>query len=448
MTTLTASTAKLVCGFARIAVPEEAIYRSKLAVLDCVGVALAGSREPVSRVVRGLALETSGGSEATIWGTGHKVSFLEAALVNGTMSHALDYDDMNRSMLGHPSAVLVPALFALGEKIEAPGRDLLKGYVLGLEAMARLGRIFGPQAYDKSWHPTAILGVVGACASSSYLLRLAYEVALNAIGIAASEASGIKKNFGSMVKSLHAGSAARKGLWAALLASKGLTAGSNALDGHFGFMEMFDGTLRDIALPDSTGEPLEILKSGLIYKQYPCCGGLHSVLDNALLLRQKEAIRPEHVADVECRVHPQKVAYLDRPRVNEGLEAKFSIQYCVAAALLDGRVGLRQFSNESVLRADAQALMRKIRVIPGVDLDGFASEVSVRDVDGRRFSNRLPEPKGSASAPLTEDELLRKFVDCAMVSMSSGRAKKAAAALMRLETQSELRDVLQLLVAD
>jgi 2-methylcitrate dehydratase PrpD len=185
-----------------------------------------------------------------------------------------------------------------------------------------------------------------------------------------------------------------------------------------------------------------------MYKQYPCCGGLHSVLDNTLLLMQREPITPERVADVECRVHPQKVAYLDRPRVSDGLEAKFSIQYCVAAALLHGRVGLSQFSDESVRHADVQALMRKIRVVPGVDLDGFASEVSVRSLDGGECSSRLPEPKGSASSPLTEDELLGKFIDCATVSMSPARAREAAAALMALDTAGELGDVLRLLVAD
>lgn len=448
MTTLTASTAKLVCRFASVPIPEQAIYRSKLAVLDCVGVALAGSREPVSGLVRDLVLETSRGGESTVWGTAHKVPLLEAALVNGTMSHALDYDDMNRPMLGHPSAVLVPALFALGEKIKAPARELLKGYVLGLEAMARIGRIFGPQAYDRSWHPTAVLGVLGVCASSSYLLRLGYEATLNAIGIAASEASGLKKNFGSMTKSLHAGSAARKGLWAALLAARGVTAGPDALDGRFGFMQMFDGEAHDLARESEIAGPLEILKSGLVYKQYPCCGGLHSVLDNALLLMQKEPIAPERVADVECRVNPQKVAYLDRPSVHEGLEAKFSIQYCVAAALLHGKVGLSQFADDNVRRADVQALMRKVRVVPGVDLDGFASEVSVRSDDGRTCSSSLPEPRGSASSPLTEDELLGKFIDCATVSMSPARAREAAAALMALDTTGEIGDVLPLLVAD
>lgn len=416
--------------------------------MDCVGVALAGAREPVSRIVLQQALEAAGRAEATVWGTAHKLPLLEAALVNGTMAHALDYDDMNRSMLGHPSAVLVPAIFALGEQFHLPGRKLLHAYGLGLEAMARLGRIFTTQAYEKSWHPTAVLGAIGACAASSYLLRLSDEQTLNAFGIAASEASSIKKNFGSMTKSLHAGSAVRKGLWAARLAQQGLTAGPDALDGTFGFMHMFNGEPCDVPARDESDAPLEILRTGLVYKAYPCCGGLHSVVDNVLTLREREGVRAEQVADMECRVHPNKVAYLDRPSVDSGLSAKFSIQYCAAVALLRGRVGLSEFAGDAISRPETQMLMKKIRVAADPALGGFASEVRVRNVDGRETSSRVPEPKGSASFPMTQDELLRKFVDCAMVSMSAARAQKAAAAFMTFENQDDIREVLQLLVGD
>ncbi len=368
MADLTERTARLICNFDGAAVPAEAIHRSKVGVLDCVGVALAGSREPV-------------------------------------------------------------------------GKIMLEGYIIGLEVMAKLGRIFGPQAYERSWHPTAVLGVMGACASMSYLLRLSYEQTLNAIGIAASEASGIKKNFGSMTKPLHAGSAARKGLWAALLAEKGLTADAQALDGTFGFFEMFDGKAKYPAAVEDSGERLDILESGLIFKQYPCCGGLHSLLDNIISLRQKQGIAPEQVDAIECRVHPQRIAYLDRPHVEEGLEAKFSIQYCVATALTHGKVGFTHFSKESVLQRETQALMKKVRITPTEDLGGFGSELIVRTSDGREFSSRLLEAKGSPNFPLTESELLQKFVDCAMMTMSASRAEKAGEALMSIETESNLGNI-------
>jgi 2-methylcitrate dehydratase PrpD len=429
-----------------MALPEEAIYRSKIAVMDCVGVALAGSQEPVGKIMYAYARSLPPGGEATIWGTTHKISAPEAALVNGTMSHALDYDDMNRPMLGHPSIVLVPALFALGEKMKLPGRKLLEAYILGLEVMARLGKIFGTAGYEKSWHATSVLGVLGSCASTSYLLRLDHQQTISAIGIAASEASGIKKNFGSMTKPLHAGSAARKGLWAALMAEKGLTADPQALDGTFGFFHMFRGEPSDPKALDDSG-PLEIIGSGLVFKQYPCCGGVHSLLDNVIDLRQKEAIMPEQVKEIECRVNPHRISYLDRPRVQESLEAKFSIQYCVAAALKDGKIVFDHFSKENILRSDTQSLMKRIRIIPGNDLGEFASEVTIRTLDGRVVSTQRSVARGCPSSPFSENELFNKFVDCAKLVISSSQAERAGKALLGLEKEKDLKNIINLLAA-
>ncbi|HEV7799868.1 MAG TPA: MmgE/PrpD family protein, partial [Burkholderiales bacterium] len=231
MTSITENAARLICDFEGAAIPQAALDAATVAIRDCIGVALAGYDEPVSRIVRDATLTPSCPADASVWGSTRKTSLLDAALINGTAAHALDYDDQNRSMLGHPSSVLVPALFAIGEAEALSGRRILEAYVLGLQMMARLGRIFGARGYEKSWHPTAVMGVIGSCASAAYLHGLSYNTTLNAIGIAASEASSIKKNFGSMVKPLHVGSASRKGIWAARLAQHGLTANPQALDG-------------------------------------------------------------------------------------------------------------------------------------------------------------------------------------------------------------------------
>lgn len=448
MASLTEGTAKLIRDLAGVSLAEEAIYRSKIGVMDCVGVALAGTGEPVGGIMLDYARSMTLRGEATVWGTADKVSAAEAALVNGTLAHALDYDDVNRSVLGHPSAVLAPALFAVTEKLALPGRKLLEAYVVGLEVMGRIGRIFGPPAYGKSWHPTSILGVLGACAGSSYLLRLSYEQTLNAIGIAASEASGIKKNFGSMTKPLHAGSAARKGVWAALLAEKGLTANPQSLDGVYGFMEMFYGKPYDADAMNDLARPLEILDSGLGFKQYPCCGGLASVVDNMISLKQQRKITPATVTEIECQVHPSRITYLDRADVNEGLEAKFSIQYCAATALLDGELGLNHFLEESVRRPETQAVMKKVRITPREDLGGFGSKVIVRTVNGDQFSSVQTESKGSPAFPLSEREMLAKFVDCAKITLSPARAEQAGQAFMSLEKAPSLDAIGKLLAAD
>lgn len=437
---------RFILGFEGIALPHDAIYNSKVAILDCVGVALAGSGEPIAQVMREYVQTTSLRKEATIWGTDSKVFSLEAALVNGVMAHTLDYDDCNRVMLGHPSAVLVPAIFAIGEKIGCLGQKLLKGYILGLEVAAKLGQVLNPGLYEKGWHPTSVLGIMGACAGACFLLGLNYEKTTAAMGIAASEASGIKKNFGTMVKPLHAGSASRKGIWAALLAERGLTADPQSLDGTFGFLDLFKGDIPyDVEPISHLGKPLEITSSGLVIKQYPCCGSIHSLIDGIIDIRQKEGIHPAQAEEIECRINPQRIPHINRPRVRSGLDGKFSLQYCVAAAFIDGRIGFIHFAEESIGRVGIQSLMDKIRITPDGNLGDFASEINVRTADGRIFSRVMPETKGSPALPLSESEVMQKFMDCAMKTMSSSQAEKAGRRIMSIEGENGLGPIVRLL---
>ena len=439
---VTDAIARLVSGFDGARVETEALTRAKHGVLDAIGVALAGVNEPVSKVMLEYAAELPPAAGATIWGGTRKVALTEAVLINGTLAHALDYDDMNRSMLGHPSSVLTAALLPLAESLQLSGRAVLEGYIVGLEAMARIGRIFGMQAYDRSWHPTAVLGVIGVAAGASYLLRLDHAQTVNAIGIAASEASGVKKNFGTMMKSVHAGSAARKGVWAAQFARRGLAADAAALEGKFGFCDMFND-MPDAREPaDAAARPLDIMAAGLVFKQYPCCGGLHTLLDIMLDLRSKHGLRAGQVVDIECRVHTQKVAYLDRPAPTESLAAKFSIQYCVAVALLNGKVGLIDFTDAAIVEAPRRELMKKIRIVAREDFGAFEGEIIVRKSGGGEVTGRMTEARGSIRNPLSEAELLQKFTDCAGVVMSTEQAAQAGAALLALDRAPDLARVL------
>lgn len=435
---LTATLAQLVSRFDGAKLEAEALTRAKHGVLDAIGVALAGIDEPVSKVMRAYAAELPVQDGATVWGSARKVALTEAALINGTLAHALDYDDMNRSMLGHPSSVLTAAFLPLAESLKLPGRKVLEAYVVGLEAMARVGRIFGFKAYDRSWHPTAVLGVLGVAAGASYLLRLDAAQTANALGIAASEASGIKKNFGAMMKSVHAGSAARKGLWAAQFAQRGLAADAAALEGKFGFCDMFNEMQTPQEPADAATRGLDIMAAGLVFKQYPCCGGLHTLLDIMLDLRAKQGLQAADVAEIECRLHPQKVAYLDRPAPAENLAAKFSVQYCVAVALLNGKVGLADFNDTIIFDAPRRALMQKVRITPREDFGSFECEIVLRRHDGSILSGRMPEARGSIRNPLSEAELLAKFEDCASVVLGAAQAKSAGAALLAIDQTADV----------
>ena len=221
--------------------PEDALHTAKLAIRDALGVALAAQDEPASASCARTWTRRRARRRPPSGAAAGASGCLEAALLNGAAAHALDYDDLNRSIGGHPTAVVAPAVFAAGQWLGSTGKQVLDAYVLGFEVMAKLGQMLNPGLYVKGWHPTSVLGVMGACAARCYLMGLSYEQVVNALGIAASEASGIKKNFGSMTKPFHAGSAARKGLWAAMLARHGLIADSAALDGGFGYLELFNG---------------------------------------------------------------------------------------------------------------------------------------------------------------------------------------------------------------
>lgn len=429
--------------------PAEAYRLAKMALLDCTGVALAALHEPTVAILRDAVMEAPQAPEATVWGTGHRVGVLEAALVNGAAAHALDYDDLNRSIQGHPSVVVAPAVLAAAQRVGASGQQVLDAYLVGFEVMAKLGQVLNPGMYLKGWHPTSVLGVMGACAGASHLLGLTGEQVIHALGVAASEASGIKKNFGSMTKPLHAGSAARKGMWAALLAQRGLTADPEALDGAFGYLELFRGdTPFNLEPLKHLGDPFDIVASGLAFKQYPCCGSTHPVLDCVLDIRQRYEPDVARVTAVDCFVNPQRLGHINRPTVSTPLQAKFSLQCVAAMALLDGYVGLGQFSGPAYLRPAVQELMRKVRLVPDVSLGEFAARAVVHLADGRLLVSQVPEAKGSPTYPMGDDDLLRKFVDCASGVAGEERARQAADVMLHLEREPGVERYLALLAPE
>ena len=230
-----------------------------------------------------MVREQGGSTEASVFGHGFGAPAGEAALVNGTSAHALDFDDVNMSMRGHPSVPLLPAVLALGEKIGSSGRELIDAFVLGFEVECKLGRVIGAAHYALGWHATSTLGTLGAAAACARLLRLDMERTQIALGIAASLASGVRQNFGTMTKPLHAGWAARNGVIAATLADRGFTADSAAIEGESGLLHAASGgaRLNSRALA-SLGDPWEIVSPGIGVKLYPCCYATHRAIDAAL----------------------------------------------------------------------------------------------------------------------------------------------------------------------
>ncbi len=424
--------------------PAEARAAAARALLDTIGVTLAGSAEPAARSVQRV-VEHDGGGSCRALGTTLRTSPGNAALANGTAAHALDYDDMCFVSLAHPSAPLVAAALAAAELVGASGRALLDAYVVGFELEGRLGRAMNPRHYQRGWHCTSTLGTIGAAAAASRLLGLDVVAVGHALAIAASEASGLKENFGTMVKPLHAGLAARNGIVAALLAQAGMTASSAAIDGPQGFLAAMDSEHASLdPFTADLGARWEIVDTGITVKLYPSCAGTHPTLDALLDLKRRERFVAGDVEAIEIGVDPIVPTILIYDRPSSGLEGKFSMPFCAAAAMVDGRVGLDSF--DAAHRAHPAIVALQARVSMRVDATLNASapaltqaRVTVRLRDGRVLTASADGARGYPAQPASDEELSTKFTSCAMLTLSASRAAEALTALRDVEALADVR---------
>ncbi len=431
--------------------PQEAVEWARLAILDTVGVTLAGAGEPCAQMVGQVLGSGSGARDegCLIFGTGRRAAPLDAALINGTAAHALDFDDVSNSLGGHPSAPILPALFALGERLDCTGRAFIAAYVAGFETETRIARGVHFHHYEKGWHPTATLGVFGATAACSHLMGLDRARTAQALAIAASLASGIKANFGTMTKPLHVGHTARNGLFAAQLAEGGFTANPEALEHKQGFLMVFNGqgNFDAEAILKDWGQPYDIVRPGLAVKQHPCCGSTHPAIDAMLLLRGEYDIAPEKVARVDSWTHPRRLAHTDRPDPQSGLDAKFSVQYCLARALLGGRIVLEDFEGEAFRDDTARALMHRIHAAPHPEMNAasgeyLGAEVRITFDDGRTIARRVGSALGRGpDNPLPRHALTDKFANCAARALPPAQVARVQQILLELDRSSSLRSV-------
>ena len=431
--------------------PPQAVRAAKVGILDLVGVTLAGMVEPTTRILAGV-LASDG--DSVVFGTTRRTSALDAALINGTASHALDFDDMNNTLGGHPTAPILPALFALADQHPVDGRQFITAYVAGFETESKLGLAVNFHHYSKGWHPTATLGVFGAAAAASRLLGLDADRTAIALAIAASMSSGLKANFGTMTKPLHVGHCSRNGLFAALLARDGFTANPGALEHKQGFLEVFNGAgAYDVGpIAARWGAPFDIVSPGIALKQYPCCGSTHPAIDVMIDLARRHDLKPAAVARIESWTHERRLQHTNRPDPQSELDAKFSVQYCLARALVDRSVKIEDFENDAVRNPNVRALLPRIHAATyGADRfpadKHFGAEVAVTLTDGRIVSGKIEEPLGrSAQSPLPADRLREKFVNCAARVLPRAVAPALADQIEAIDTIADLRQLTGLLV--
>ena len=430
------------------------VHAARRAILDCLGVALAGSLEPAARVVTAQVLSHGGGVESTLWGVGAaRASAQHAALANGTAAHALDYDDYILAMPGHPSVPVLPAVIAAGKRLGAAGADVLAAFLVGFEVEAKLGLVSGRQAYDIGWHSTSTLGVIGAAAVGR-LLGLDVHRMRHALGIAVSMAGGVRQNFGSMTKPFHVGWAAQSAILAAELAQRGFTSSPAAVEGEFGYWDVFAGALnRDgDALARNLGNPFAVEKPGVNYKAWPCCASTFGGIDAALQVAG--GLTDELIDSVMVDVPYSAPLLLIHHRPETPLAAKFSLEYCVAAALLDGGVTLRHFTEEAVRRPELQSLLRRVEYRVPADWQKGAGawrqghgRVEVKLSDGSIRVGVTTAPRGDAANPMSDEELEAKFLGCAGLALGDGRAKDALELVRSFERLDDVRRLTDELMA-
>jgi 2-methylcitrate dehydratase PrpD len=424
--------------------PAGARERAAAAIRDTVGVILAGAVEPAARMVQAL-VQAEGHGNCHVLGTPETAGAGGAALANAVAAHALDYDDMCFVSLAHPSCALVPAILAAAEITRAPGAMLPDAYAIGFEIECRLGTVMNPRHYhERGWHCTSTIGTLGAAAAAARVLGLGIEQVRHALGIAASAACGFKENMGTMVKPLHAGLAARNGVMAAQLAHRGFTSSADALDGRQGYLAVMDSQHRslDTAAAD-LGVRWEILDTGITVKLYPSCAATHPPLDALLELKRETPFTHEQVESIEVLVDSMTPRLLLYERPTTGLEAKFSMPFCAAAAVVYGPLGIDTFESGVLSDPTIRTLMPRVtlRANPAFDqaVPLSRAEVSVTLRDGRVVTKSADGARGYPGR-LTTDELAAKFAACARRTLTAPAAEQAWTALQEMDRFADVRE--------
>jgi 2-methylcitrate dehydratase PrpD len=425
---LTDYVAKFVVNTAYEAIPSEIIELGKKSILDGLGLALAGSRAESGPLCMKY-LDTLGAPPqvgSTIIGTSRKAAPQFAALVNGISIHADDFDDTQLAvakdrvygLLVHPTVPVLPAVLALGEQRKISGRELLLAYHLGVEVECKIAEAIAPRHYEDGFHSTGTCGPFGSAAACSKLFRLDLNKTLNAFGIAASQSAGLRENFGTMTKPFQAGHAAESGLRSVQLADIGWTAATQILEAQRGFYHAAGGSFDSAAILGKLGAPWCFATPGISLKPYPSGSLSHPAMTEMMRLIESHDIRPAQVKQVDVGANHAMTQALLHHHPQTGLEAKFSMEFCVAILLLQRKAGLAQFTNQVVQRADVKEMIEKVRyyVDPEAEAAGFDKMTSIIKItlkNGKVISGRANFGKGSPADPMTFDEAAVKFRGCA-----------------------------------
>jgi 2-methylcitrate dehydratase PrpD len=444
--------AKKICAMQYNKLPPEAVHWAKVGILDTVGVTILGSRDDSTRKVAKVA-DFGASGNSLIFGFDRNTDPLTAALINGTAAHALDFDDCNNTLGGHPSVPILPGLFALADQVGATGRDFITAYVAGFETECKISLGVNLHQYMKGWHPTVTVGIFGGAAAAAHLMCLTEEQTATALSIAASMAAGIKSNLGTMTKPLHVGNCTRNALFAAMLAREGFTANPLAFEHKHGYFNVFngEGNYNIAKILPRWGEPLDIVTPGIAVKQYPCCASTHPAIDAMLELTREHGLTPENVAKIESYTHPRRLEHTNRPNPVSSVDAKFSVYYAVSRALIEQRVVAEHFENDAHRDPKVLSIMARMTAAPYTTSqfpaeNHFGAEVRVTLKNGTVLSKKVDQPLGRTSAnPLSTAQLKEKFDNCVKGIIHNGNIAPLYETIQEFEKLADTRSMARLI---
>lgn len=450
---LTQDLAAFVAGVRHDDLDDDARAVVRMGFTDCVGVMIAGRDAPAPQLLARTLGPFSAEGEASVLFGPMRTRAADAAWVNGVAAHVLDFDDV--ALRGHPSCVLVPAILAEAEALGASGRDMVVAYAAGYETWAELFLRDPGQHHSKGWHPTGIFGAIGAAAACARLRGLGAEQTAHALALGATQSAGLMANFGSMAKSFHAGRSAHAGVIAAQLAAAGFTGSPDALEHPQGFLQAVSPAGEcDTASPMAAGQRWQLPRSRLSVKKYPMCFATHRAIDGLLALQARSPVAPQEVEKITASLSRRNAAILRNHRPQTGLEAKFSMEFAMAAVLVAGRLTLLELTDAFVQRPDVQALMERVTVLPDDRYDpnpnanGYAiyDQVTVHTTAGAvHVGEQVNLIRGGPNIPLSAPELWDKFSTCAQAGGVGAPARALFDALMDLDHQPHARALARLL---
>ena len=413
-------------------VPDEASTVARQCILDWLGCAVAGSTEPLARILRERLVETDRAGGCTVVGSDDTATARTAALVNGAAGHALDFDDTHTMLSGHPTVPVLPAVLALAEELDATGSALRTALVVGIEVECRVGLLLAPAHYRAGWHATGTVGTIGAAAGCAHLLGLDAGRTAHALALAATQAAGLKASFGTMAKPLHAGKAATDGLLAAVLAADGFTGNPAVLEAPQGLAEAAaSGTVPDRSRLDRLEERWVIRDT--LFKYHAACYLTHASINAALALAER--VKPDEVASVEVHVAPDSLQVCNIAEPTTGLEGKFSLRATTAMALLgDDTTDMAAYCDERMLDGDLVGLRDRVIVVPDSGRVGTRSKVVIETSAGDRLEAEEDTGRPAPDLVVQGERLASKFLGLATPVIGADRATALRDAIAAVDT--------------